>query len=335
MILVGAACARSFASSAVSPAKLYASTVQVADVAPLLGDSANWWPGPPTFGVRPLDISTMPDPERYEITVRFNHTGTAEGLEAVYRVWDSTATATAVMSNISSALGTSLTGPKVGDQVLFYNQQQQVGAAPYVSETLVRVGQTEVVVLWGQTPGFATTTQSGRIAAKVVARLKQGLSDKGIPNPSPDPTLLPPAGPDLTLLGSARLPVAATAGLLDSPSPDAVAKMFSDLGVSDFAYGDYALDGDTHMEVRSSAFTFSAASTATTWLDALFGASNLDQTGAYFNFDNATGQYVAAFTGGAHGAILICKSSANFEAASRACELPMGRVLGAWRAALS
>ncbi len=315
-----------------SPAALYASTVQLADIAPLVGDSSNWWPAPPTFGVRPLDVSTLPDQERYAITVRFTHNGTSEGLEAVYRVWDSAATATAVMNSISSALGTSLSGPKAGDQILYYNQQQQVGAAPYSSEMLIRVGQTDVIVIWSQTPAFATTTQLGRIAARVVSRLKQVA--RGSPAPSPDSTVLPPFGPDLTLLGTTRLPVEATAGLLDSPSPAAVAQIFSVLGVRDFVYGDYALDDDTHMEVRSAAFTFADAASATTWIDTLIGASSLDQSGAYLNFDSATEQYVAAFTGGAHGAILICKSSANFESASRACELPMSRVAGAWRAAL-
>jgi hypothetical protein len=332
--IVAAACARSSASSAVSPASLYASTVQLADIAPLVGDSANWWPAPPTFGVRPLNISTMPEQERYAITVRFSHNGTSEGLQVVYRVWDSTATATAVMDSISAALGTSLTGPKAGDQILYYNQQQQVGAAPYNSETLIRVGQTEMIVIWNQTLAFATTTQSGRIAARVVSRLKQGLSGKGSPAPSPDATLLPPFGPDLTLLGTTRLPVEATAPLLDSASPEAVAKIFSDLGIRDFVYGDYALDNDTHMEVLSAAFTFSDAPSATKWIDNLIGASSLDQSGAYFNFDSATEQYVAAFTGGSHGVLLICKSSGEFEAASRACELPMSRVMGAWRAAL-
>jgi len=166
----------------------------------------------------------------------------------------------------------------------------------------------------------------------VVYRPQHTLSSR--PSPSPDSTLLPPIGPDLTLLGTTQLPVEATAALLDSPSPEAVAKIFSDLGVQDFVYGDYALDSDTHMEVRSAAFTFSDAASATTWIDNLIGASSLDQTGAYFNFDNDTEQYVAAFTGGAHGVLLICKSSGNYEAASRACELPMSRVMGAWRAAL-
>ncbi len=315
-----------------SPAALYASTVQLADIAPLVGDSSNWWPAPPTFGVRPLDTSTLPDQERYTITVRFAHNGTSEGLQAIYRVWDSAATATAVMNSLSSALGTSLTGPKAGDQILYYNQQQQVGASPYASETLIRVGKTEVIVVWNQTLGFASLTQSGRIAARVVSRLKQ--AGRTVASASPDSTLLPQFGPDITLLGTTRLPVETTAALLDSPSPAAVAKMFSDLGIRDFVYGDYALDADTHMEVRSAAFVFADANSAVTWIDTLIGASSLDQSGGYFNFDSATEQYVAAFTGGAHGVLLICKSSSDFEAASRSCELPMSRVAGAWRAAL-
>jgi hypothetical protein len=330
--LAGAACARTSASAAASPAAVYASTLQLADIASVVGDSSSWWPAPPTFGVRPLDTSTRPDQERYEITVRFTHSGTAEGLQAVYRVWDSAATATAVMNSVSAALGTSLSGPKSGDQILYYNQQQQVGAAPYNSETLIRVGQTEVILIWNRTLGFASTNDSGRVAARVVSRLKQVARAR--PSPSPDSTLLPPFGPDLTLLGTAQLPVAATAALLYSPSPDAVSKIFSDLGIRDFIYGDYTLDNDTHMEVRSAAFTFSDAASATTWINNLIGASSLDQSGAYFNFDQATEQYVAAFTGGAHGVLLICKSSADFEAASRSCELPMSRVIGAWRAAL-
>ena len=332
VMLVAGACVRSAVTTAAAPGVLYASTIQLTDITPVVGAPANWWPAPPTFGVRPLNTSSLADQERYEITVRFSHNGTSEGLEAVYRVWDNAATATAVMNNVSTALGTPLSGPKVGDQVLYYNQQQQVGAAPYSSETLIRVGQTEVILIWNQTLGFASTSQSGRLGARVVARLAQ--SGRTHPSPSPETALLAPFGPDLTLLGTAELPVEATATLLDSPSPAAVAKIFSDLGIKDFVYGDYALDSDTHMEVRTAAFTFADASSATTWIDDLIGASSLDQSGAFFNFDQATEQYVGAFTGGAHGVLVICKSSADFEAASRSCELPMSRVIGAWRSAL-
>ena len=333
--LVAGACARSSAGTAASSNALYQSTIQLTDVAPLLGDSSKWWPAPPTFGVRPLNVATLADQERYEITVRFNHSGTPEGVEVLYVVWDSVVTATAVMDNTASALGASLSGPKAGDQVLYYNKQQQVGAAPYDSETLIRVGQTEVIMVWSQTLGFAATSQSGKIAARVVSRLRQGLALKSHPVPVIDPALLPPVGPDLTLLGAAELGVQATAALLDTPAPDALVKDFSILGVNDFVYGDFALNDDTRMEMRSAAYTFSDPAAATTWLSAAFGQSNLDSTGEFATFDAATEQYVAAFASGAHGAILICKSSARFEAASKACELPMSRVSGAWRAALS
>jgi hypothetical protein len=336
LLVIAAACTRASTGSTISPATVYSAGVQLSDVAPIVGDTGNWWPGPPTFSVRPLDTSTRPEQERYNITIRFTHNGSAESLEVIYRVWDTTANAKAVMDSLQTALGTSLTGAAVGDQVLYYNQLQRFGASPYVTETLVRLGQVDVTIIWSRAVSFNSTTQSAKLASKVVSRLRGTLTSKSNPSPQPTPdaVLLPPDGPDLTLLGSTTLPVEATAALLNAASPAATTKLFTDLGVHDFVYGDYALDNDTHMEVRSSAFTFSDPGGPQTWIDALIGASSLDANGSYFGYDDSSGQYIAAFTGGLHGAILICKSAGDFESASRACEVPMGRVAGAWRQAL-
>src|ERR1700719_4733108 len=126
------------ATSNVHPADFYGGNPTLDDVRALLGDS-NWWPGPPSFGVRPLDSATMPFNEKFHVITRFVHLGTAETLDIENTLWDSTASATTQMTNIQSALGTPVTGTKVGDQVLYYGSQSS-GAAPYSTETFIRNG---------------------------------------------------------------------------------------------------------------------------------------------------------------------------------------------------
>jgi hypothetical protein len=86
--------------------------------------------------------------------------------------------------------------------------------------------------------------------------------------------------------------------------------------------------------VQSGGFTFWSSTGGTSWIDAFIGKANLDSNGDYLNFDSVTGQYVGAVAVGSHGVMIICKSVAQFEAASRACETPMTRVLGAWKTQL-
>jgi hypothetical protein len=317
-------------------AAVYAGSVRLNDVAPSLGDSSNWWPGPPQFGTRPLDSSARSEQERFDVTMRYSHTGTAETLNVVYRVWISSALANAIMTSTQQAVGASLKGPKAGDQILYYNQKLSFGAAPYASETLVRVGQIVVEIVWSRSLAFASLSDQGAVAKKVASRLKDGLAG-GLPvdtRPAPDSMLLPPPGPDLTLLGVDKLPVETVAQMVGAPAPADVAAVFRQLGATDFVYGDYALNNDTHMEVQTSAFTFSSPTGAADWLDRFVGKSALDQSGGYFNYDDPTGQYIAAFGVGSHGVVMICRSAAELEAASRACESPMSRVAGAWKTAL-
>ncbi|HYL06899.1 MAG TPA: hypothetical protein VEU76_00010 [Candidatus Udaeobacter sp.] len=330
------ACGRLAASSTPTVPNVYAGAVRLSDIASSLGDSSNWWPGPPQFGTRPLDSSTRPDEERFDLTLRFTHNGTAETLDVVYRVWSSSSLATAIMSSAQSALGTSLTGPSAGDQVLYYNQKLGFGAAPYVSETLIRVGQMVVTVVWSRAAAFASTNAEGAIAKRVVSKLKGSLSG-GIhasPAPAPDPHFMPPDGTDLTQLGTDTLPIEVLVQMVASAEPNAVEGIFKRLGASDFVFGDYALNSDTHMEVESAAITFPSPAAGTDWLNQWIGAANLDQSGGYFNYDDVTGQYILAFAVGTTGVVMICRSAADLEAASRACETPMGRAASAWRVAL-
>ena len=297
---------------------------------------SNWWPGPPQFSTRPLDSSTRPEEERFDVTLRFAHVGTAETLNINYRVWFSSQLADAILTSTQQAVGTSLKGPSAGDQILYYNQKLGFGAAPYVSETLVRVGQIVVVINLSRALGFASTNDQGALAKRVVSKLKDALAGKlrAEAKPATDPALLPSAGPDLTLLGTDRLPVEVVAQMVGSPAPGDVAAIFRKLGATDFVFGDYALNADTHMEVQTSAFTFSSSTGGTDFMDQFVGKAALDQSGNYFNFDDPTGQYIAAFGAGSHGVVLICRSSAELEAASRACESPMSRVASAWKSAL-
>src|SRR6202171_3974759 len=193
LAVVASACTRpSAAGSHARPLDLYGATPRLADVRALLGDS-NWWPGPPSFGVRPLDSATMPFNERFHVITRFAHLGTAETLEIEYTLWDSTSSATTQMTNIQSSLGTSVTGAKVGDQALYYGSQNS-SAAPFGTATFVRQGQIVTSISLNLKDAFPSVALLGRIATKVSARLKDVLSGKlhVSPLPATDTLLLPP-----------------------------------------------------------------------------------------------------------------------------------------------
>ena len=329
------ACGRLGATATPTVDNVYAGGVRVGDIGSYLGDSANWWPGPPQFGSRPLDSSTRPEEERFDVTLRFARNGTAETLNVTYRVWDSSSLATAIMGSTQQALGSSLSGPSAGDQVLYYNQKLGFGAAPYVSESLVRVGQIIVSVVWSRADSYASTSAQGNVARRIVSRLKDSLSGRGKSSQSsPDPHFVPPDGMDLTQLGSDTLPVEVVPVMVGAPAPGDVVALFHRLGANDFVYGDYVLNADTHMEVLTAAFSFSSSTGASDWLNSFIGSGALSQSGDYFNYDDASGQYIAAFGVGSEGVLMLCRSSADLEAASRACETPMSRVAGAWKQAL-
>ena len=319
-----------------SVGSVYAGRVVQADLGPVVPDATAWWQGPPTFGVRPLNSATRLDQDKFDVTVRFAHAGTREEMRLEYQVWISTAIATAVMDSTKTALGNSLSGAKAGDQVLYYNRNLAGGPAPYANEALVRVGQTVVTIVWTHIDGFASTGSVGKIAVKAAGRLKDSLAGKvqASPAPSPDAMLLAPPGPDLTLLGTARLPVEVVPQILVFSAPADMTKFFHQVGVSDVVYGDYAVNVDTRMEVLTSGFTFASPTGSKEWIDTFYGGSTGLTQGVYLNFESDTGQYVAAFGLGNKGVLMVCKSSASGEEAGRSCESAMVRVIPGWRLAL-
>ena len=337
LAVIASACSirSSSVSGRVQPLDFYAANPSLTDVRTLLGDS-NWWPGPPSFGVPPLDSASMPFSEKFHVTTRFAHLGTAETLNIEYSLWDSTSTATAQMTSIQSAFGTSASGAKVGDQSLYYGSKL-AGAAPFGTVTFIRIGQVVATITMGLKDAFPTVALLGRIATKVGSRLKDVLSGKvhASPLPATDALQLPPMGPDLTLLGSADLPIEAVVVMLGFESPEALARILHTSGVDSIVFGDYALDVDTHMEVRAGVFNFTAAQDAATWVDELRGTHQFDPTGIATFYNDASGEYFSLFSVGTRAAILVCRSTSDAEAASRACEIPMTRIGPSWMLSLS
>lgn len=330
-----AACARSSTTGAnAKPHDLLAAEPTESDVESVIG-TRSWWPGAPSFGVRPLDSASMPFQERYHVIQRFAHIGTAETLDVEYTLWDSTSTATTQMTNVQSALGTTASGAKVGDQALYYGQQGS-GAAPYQTETFVRTGQVVTTITLTLKDGFPSVATLGRIATKFVTRLKNVLAGKAPSSPAPTVSgaLLPPPGPDLTLLGSTILPTESIVVMLNFSSPESLAGILHSNGVDQVVFGDYALDNDTHMEVRAGVMDFSSAQYASDWITALRGSATPDANGIATFYDDASGQYFSLFISGTKGAFLICRSTSSAEAASRACEGPLSRVAPSWQVSL-
>ncbi|HXJ49069.1 MAG TPA: hypothetical protein VNF91_07870 [Candidatus Acidoferrum sp.] len=339
LAVVASACTlrpSSAGSTVHSAADLYAANPTLADVRSLLGDS-NWWPGPPSFGVRPLDSATMPFNEKFHVITRFAHLGTAETLDIEYTLWDSTSSATAQMTNAQSAFGTSASGAKVGDQALYYGSQSSSGAAPYDTVTFIRLGQIVTIITLGLKDAFPSVSQLSRIATRITSRLKDVVSGKvhATPLPASDQQLLPPLGPDITLLGSLVLPIEAVVVMLGFESPEALATILHSSGVDSIVFGDYALDVDTHMEVRANVFNFNVSADAVTWVDELRGQNNFDPNGIATFYNTGSGEYFSLFTAGTKAAILVCRSTAEVEAASRACEAPMSRIGPSWLLSLT
>jgi hypothetical protein len=336
VIVVAGACARtSSTSTTTKPMDLYAAEPTPADVKSMLGDD-NWWPGPPSFGVRPLDSSSTPMSQRFRVTQRFTHIGTSETFDVAFGQWSSTSTATTQMNDIKTALGTSANGAKVGDDVLYYGLQGS-GAAPYQTATFVRVGSVVAIITWSRKDGLPKVDQLGKIATRVVARLKNALSGKirATSLSADDAAKLPPKGPDITLLGAAKVPIESVVVMLNSSAPQMVSGLLRNAGADSIVFGDYVLDNDTHMELRASVLDFTTSQVATEWIDALRGNAVPDASGIAQFYDHATGQYFGLFTVGNRGAILVCRSTNDGEAASRSCESPMSRVAPAWQLSLA
>ena len=336
LALIASACTRTVNTSTsinAQPQDLYGAMPSVSDVGALLGDD-NWRPGPPSFGVRPLDIASMPFTERFTVTQPFLHVGSAETFFVDYEVWNDAGAAKSHMSSVQSALGTSvITSPKVGDQVIYYGSQGS-GAAPYQTITLVRVGQVVAVIGWDLKDAFPKVAQLNKIATKVTARLNSVMAGKlhASPPAASDTAVLPPDGLDMTRLGTARIPVEAAVVMIGATSIDTLAQVLRSHGVNYVVFGDYALNADTRMEVRATVFTFTTAKEATDWLGPFVSSIAPGQEGYY---DDAHGWYVFPFASGTRAAILICHSTSDTEAASRACEAPLTRVVAAWKVNLS
>src|SRR5690349_17050455 len=334
--MLGVSCAQLTASGFNGrPADLYAAVPNQSDVRSLLGDD-NWWVGPPSFGVLPLDSMTTPATVKFTISQTYVHMGTAEQLFARYTVYDKVTSATSAMSDFQTAYGTSPSSPKVGDQVLYYGLQGSSGA-PFASRTFVRVGQIVVTLAWTRKDVQATLGQLARNATRFTSRLKDA-SKLRARSGSIDPTLLPPPGQDITLLGSTQLPVESFVIMILAALPDPIVVLMRRAGISQFAYADYALNNDTHMEVQAGLLSFPTAADAADWA-ATFSPGNPDSNGiasAYLPIGGtpAAGVYHYVFSSGPYGVLLVCKSSIDGEAASRECEEPMKTTALAWKLSL-
>jgi hypothetical protein len=334
-------CARlgSGAGSNLKPADLYGAGPTVGDVRSVLGDS-NWWQGPPSFGVRPLDAASIPETERFSVAQRFIHLGTAEEFLVRYTLYDTVTSATAVMTNLKNSYGASTPAQKVGDDTLYLSGSGG-GGAPYISRTVVRLGQVMTQIAWARKDGQPTLQQAQKVAAKVIDGLKKVVGGKvHVVPPKADPKLLPNPGLDITYLGSAQLPIEAWIVMTRSALPGPLVDALHTLGINDFAYGDYALNNDTHMEVRTVMFTFPSPATATQWVT-LFGPGKPDANGIDWTYVpiagsvEGSGEYHYYLASGTHGAMLVCAPTIDGEAASRACEAPMERVAISWLLSLS
>jgi hypothetical protein len=336
--IVLGACTRSSSNVGnATPLQVYTAGPSLTQVRTTLGSSM-WWPGAPSFGVRPLDLEQTPQNVRFTVTQHFTHLGSAETFDVDYTAFDSVSSATTRMSNIQSALGSSvITTPKVGDQVIYYGVKEATSTALFDTVVFVRLGPIVATADLTQASGFASINLLSRIGNLVVTGLKNVLAGKTRPSPLPsdDEALLPPADTYLTLVGAAKLPVEVVPIMLQSAAPEALAQTFHALGVSDFVYGDYALNADLHMEVRASVFTFATATDAGAWIDGVIGKSNLDANGVASQYLDPLKQYIAIFIAGSHIGILTCGSTAVTEAASRACETPLTNLIGAWQTSLS
>jgi hypothetical protein len=120
--------------------------------------------------------------------------------------------------------------------------------------------------------------------------------------------------------------------MIGATSIDTLAQVLRSHGVNEVVFGEYALNADTHMEVRATVFTFTTAKDATDWVAPFVSSVATGQVGYY---DASHGWYVFPFGSGTRAALLICQSTADTEAASRACENPLTRVATAWKANLA
>jgi hypothetical protein len=301
----------------------------------VLGDS-NWWPLPPSYRVPPLVFDRAPAFIKFDVEQGYLHVGTAEVATLTYLVLPSASLGALVMTGLIGSQTTPVTTPKMGDQAL-YVQAKATGAAPFDATAYVRVGPTITVADWFRRDGYSSPTLMSKVAAKAIARVKDVVAGKfhASPRPQTDSSQLPPPGFEITLLGYARVPIEAVVLELGfSSAPEQIATLLHSGGVSDALYGDYVLNADTHMEVRTLLMNFSDTSIATQWLDALRGSTALDSNGIFSIYSQTRGQYFFGFVAGSKAALLTCASTGPTEAASRACEVPLQDGSAAWKLSL-
>ncbi len=320
------------------PADIYAGGPTQSQVRTVLGDSS-WWQGPPSFGVSPLDAATTPLNVKFTVGEQFIHLGTQEAVSFRHTVYDTTASATTEMTNIKTAFPNAPTSPKVGDDVV-YNVQLGTGAAPFLYQTFVRVGQVVTQIVWAKKDLNLTVQQLSKLAQLIVQDVKSAITGtKHASTQAVDAKLLPVPGLDLTLLGSAQLPIESWVVMTHTPLAQAFFDLVHQQGISTFTYGDYALNNDTHMEVQTAALQFGTADAANTWATN-FAPGTPDQYGvasAYIPTGGtpAAGEYHYLFLQGVYGIFMVCKPSIDGEAASRECETPLETTAIAWKLALN
>jgi len=345
IVVAATACARPFQTP--PPAKImdvYASSPSPADATSLLGGT--WWTSAPTFSVRPLDDANVASQVKYTVIRRYYNIGTAEYWQISYIQLDRSSSASTLMSNAENSFGSGTGGKNVGDKVLYYQQKlsssSDTGGAPYETETIIRVGSLVIESMWRKNDGFPSSDQLGKIASRLASGVKNAVDGKvhaSSPS-SEDLAQLPPPNAFITLLGAARLPIEAMPLMINFSAPTTMVELFKSQSVTDFVYGDYALNSDTHMEVQAAVFTLPSASAAEQIFDAFKGSSTVDSNGVFKFFNDATGpgQYDYYIVSGRHLGLLICRSVAELtasEAASRACETPLETVSVAWPTSFS
>lgn len=338
-LLASSCTSKLFSPTTISkPLDLYAATPSQGDASSLLG-GGQWWTAAPTFDMVPLNLATASSTVKFSIVRRYQNIGTSETWRLRYSQLDKAASATKVMTDIQSSNGAGSGGSGVGDQSLNYGLQQSSGAAPYEVISLIRVGSILVESTWNRKDGFPTSKQLSAMGRKLVSKIRDAIAGKvhGTAPPTQDLAHLPPVGPDITLLGSVKLPVEALPLMLNSAAPVDTVTPFKDRQVTDFVYGDYALDKDTHMEVQAGLFSFSTATDATDLFTAIAGGTQPDANGILRTYDDTSGpgQYEYFFASGTYIGMLICRSTSDLEAASRSCEKPLESVGAAWSASLS
>jgi hypothetical protein len=255
-------------------------------------------------------------------------------------VYDTVTSATDIMTALKNRYNATTPSQHVGDDVLYLAGKTGSDAAPYLARTDVRLGQIMVEMAWSRKDGPAPVQKQVNVAQEITNDLQKVVSGKVHGSPKPvDKTLLPPAGLDITYLGSVQLPIETWTVMLGFGLPGTVLGDVQRLGATDFAFGDYALNNDSHMEVQTALITFPNALSADAWFNE-FAPVAPDDAGissAYIKVaggNPASGEYHYLVAAGDYGVTLVCKASLSGEAASRECEDPMHNTAVAWKSAL-